>query len=244
MLLVECMSRVKKKPNYDPETIQKEMIEICRSLCFGDMKGTQLSSRQSFRHAARELDISVSKVIELLIMGGYYTSDICEKINTLYDNGMTISEIQDELSVSRATVQSYLPYRKGIYKAREISLNAERICVYRERARCVEMLLDDLSEDNLWETVVAFQGYPFYTVSGLLFRYELKRGKSGSFNKELIVSRRKESKTLAWSSVCLAFNNALKHRGEVIERPKALGDIHGIPYIYPMLFRFGIIDVP
>ena len=123
-------------------------------------------------------------------------------------------------------------------------MNAERILVYRERARCVGVLLSDLSEDNLWDTVVAFQGYPFYTVFGLLFRYELKRGKSGSLNKELIVSRRKESKTLAWSSVRLASDSALQHRGEIIERPKALGDIRGVSYIYPMLYRFGVIEVP
>ena len=237
------MGRKKHYLRYDPVAIQKEMIEICRSLCIGDKPGLQFSPRMSFRHVAGELDISVSKVIKLLITGGYYTSDICERINSLYDSGMTVPEIQEELSVSRATVQSYLPYRKGIYNAKEISMNAERIRVYRERERCVERLLSGLSEENLWDTVVAFQGYPFYTVSGLLFRYELKRGKSGSLNKELIVSRRKESKTLAWSSVRLAFDSALQHRGEIIERPKALGDIRGVSYIYPMLFRFGIIEV-
>ena len=173
------MGRKNNNPGYDPGAIQKEMIEICRALCLGDLKGIQDIPRVSFRSAASELDISVSKVIKLLITGGFYTSDICERINTLYDSGKTIPEIQEELSVSRSTVQSYLPYRKGIYNAREISMNAERIRVYRERERCVERLLSDLSEENLWDTVVAFQGYPFYTVSGLLFRYELKRGKSG-----------------------------------------------------------------
>ena len=155
---------------------------------------------------------------------------------------MTVPEIQEELSVSRSTVRSYLPYRKGIYNAREISMNAERIRVYRERARCVEMLLSDLTEDNLWNTVVAFQGYPFYTVYGLLFRYEIKRGKSGSLNKELIVSRRKESKTLAWSSVRLAFYN-VKKMGKIpiVKRAKDIGDIRGILYIYAIFLRFGII---
>ncbi len=42
----------------------------------------------------------------------------------------------------------------------------------------------------------------------------------------------------------LAFHNALEVRGEVIERPKGLGDIRGISYVYPMLYRFGIIEVP
>ena len=38
---------------------------------------------------------------------------------------------------------------------------------------------------------------------------------------------------------------ALKHiKGEVVDRPKALGDIRGVTYIYGMLYRFGLIDVP
>ena len=31
---------------------------------------------------------------------------------------------------------------------------------------------------------------------------------------------------------------------EVVERPKALGDIRGVTYIYGMFYRFGMIDVP
>ena len=146
--------------------------------------------------------------------------------------------------MSRATVQSYLPYKKGIYKANEISLNAERIHVFRNRQQAIKNLLSDMSEETLWEAVVAFQKYPFHTVSGLTFDYELKRGRNGDYNKELIVSRRKESKSVVWSSIRLAFLNALMLQDVLIDRPKVLGDIRGISYIYPMLFRFGIIKVP
>lgn len=30
----------------------------------------------------------------------------------------------------------------------------------------------------------------------------------------------------------------------VVNRPKALGDIRGVTYIYGMFYRFGLIDVP
>ena len=101
------------------------------------------------------------------------------------------------------------------------------------------------TEDALWQAVVAFQGEAFYTISGLPFSYTLKRGRSGDYNRELLVSRRRESKTLAWSSVVLAFQNALQmERGTVIGRPKELGDIRGISYIYPLLYRWGVIQVP
>jgi hypothetical protein len=72
----------------------------------------------------------------------------------------------------------------------------------------------------------------------------VKRKRNGEYSRELLVDRRQESKTLTWSSFALAFENAGKMRGNVIARPKALGDIRGISYIYPILYRFGLIEVP
>lgn len=94
----------------------------------------------------------------------------------------------------------------------------------------------------LWKTVTAFQGYPFKTVSGLPFSYSIKRGRNGELTKELWIDRRENSKSLAWSSVSLAFSNVLKLKKA--DRPKALGDIRGVSYIYPMLWRFGVLEVP
>ena len=248
------MGRKNKKPNYEPEKIQKEMIAIVKELYAGgsaehtdddDSGGkSPQTCRRSLRAVAEEVGVSLPKVVKLLITGGVYTSEMSEKVIKLYDSGKSIPEIQAELGVCRATVHSYLPYKKGIYSAKETSINADRIRLYRERNRCLEELLEDVCEERLWDAVTAFQKYPFYTASGLKFEYELKKGRNGHYNKELLVSRRKESKTLAWSSVVLAFNKALEMQGQVIERPKALGDIRGISYIYPMLYRFGIIEVP
>ena len=41
----------------------------------------------------------------------------------------------------------------------------------------------------------------------------------------------------------LAYHNIGKI-GEVVDRPKALGDIRGVSYIYGLFYRFGLIDVP
>ena len=65
--------------------------------------------------------------------------------------------------------------------------------------------------------------------------------KNGEYTKELWIDRREKSKSLAWSSVLLALKNI---KGEVVDRPKALGDIRGVTYIYGMFYRFGLIDVP
>ncbi len=116
--------------------------------------------------------------------------------------------------------------------------------MFRNRQQVVTELADDNSEDKLWDAVVAFQNYPFHTATGLPFVYEMKKGRNGEYNKELIISRRIESKTVAWSSVLFAFKKAIALQGELVERPKALGDIQGISYIYPMLYRFGVIYVP
>lgn len=67
--------------------------------------------------------------------------------------------------------------------------------------------------------------------------------RNGQYTKELWIDRRENSKSLAWSSVLLALNN-IKEVGAVVDRPKALGDIRGVTYIYGMLYRFGLIDMP
>ena len=41
----------------------------------------------------------------------------------------------------------------------------------------------------------------------------------------------------------LAFENS-KRISEEVKKPKALGDIRGVSYIYPILWRFGLIRVP
>jgi hypothetical protein len=123
-------------------------------------------------------------------------------------------------------------------KDEQLSVQSERICELERQL--AESKIPD--EALLWEAVKLFQNYPFKTVSGLPFSYELKIGRDGDYNRELLVTRRKESKSLAWSSVLLAYHHALEMRGKVIERPKALGDIRGISYIYPMFEKFGIIE--
>ena len=89
--------------------------------------------------------------------------------------------------------------------------------------------------------VLAYAGVKFKTYSGLPFSYEIKKGRNGEYTKELWIDRREKSKSLAWSSVLLALKNI---KEEVVERPKALGDIRGVTYIYGMFYRFGLIDVP
>lgn len=102
---------------------------------------------------------------------------------------------------------------------------------------------EELSEEHLWDMILSYQNITFKTYSGLPFTYEVRKGRNGEYTKELWIDRREKSKSLAWSSVRMAFHN-IKQAGEIVERPKALGDIRGVTYIYGMFYRFGLINVP
>ena len=99
------------------------------------------------------------------------------------------------------------------------------------------------TEEHLWEVGLIYQKVKFKTYSGLPFSYEVRKGRNGQYTKELWIDRREKSKSLAWSSVRLAFHN-IREMGAVVDRPKSLGDIRGVTYIYGMFYRFGLIDVP
>ena len=155
-------------------------------------------------------------------------------------------------NVSDETIETICsPYEKGVYfpaeeSAEKISVGAERIrrLRKRKRKRVLEELLDKHSEEALWAAVVEFQGYKFHTYSGLPFSYRLKKGRRGEYTKELFIDRRENSKSLAWSSVKIAFEKALERRDTVFSRPKEIADVRGISYSYSMLWRFGVIRVP
>lgn len=110
--------------------------------------------------------------------------------------------------------------------------------------KAVQELQENCTEEYLWKCIVAFQRYPFYTSSGLPFTYTLKIGRSGGYTKKLFIDRRESSKSLAWSSVRIAFAKAITKREIAFVRPKEIADVRGISYSYSLLWRFGIIAVP
>ena len=178
-----------------------------------------------------------------------YESEVAEKVKNTFeeyrktqDHKTAILSTAAVLKLSNASVTSYLPYEKGVYfpsaaDKEKISVGAER----QRRYRAVRKLRTETTEEHLWEVVLLYAGVRFKTYSGLPFSYEIKKGRSGEYTKELWIDRREKSKSLAWSSIVLALKNI---KGEVVDRPKALGDIRGVTYIYGMFYRFGLINVP
>ena len=231
--------RKKSKPGYDAGKNLKEQVEAAVIL---------YNSNNSLQTIADTLNLNPIKVRKLLITAGVYESDVAERVKETFeeyretqDYKTSILSTSSTLQLSKASVTSYLPYQKGVYfpstEKEKISVGAER----QRRYRAMKRWRSDPTEENFWGVVLAYAGVKFKTYSGLPFTYEIKKGRNGEYTKELWIDRREKSKSLAWSSVLLALGNI---KGEVVERPKALGDIRGVTYIYGMLYRFGLIDVP
>ena len=209
------------------------------------------TDKMSLQAIADALSLNPIKVRKLLITAGVYESDAAKLVRQTFNTfretqnySTAVTSTMSVLQLSRPSVTSYLPYEKGVYfpekaEAANISAGAER----QRHYRAVVALRKNPCEENLWKCVVAFRGYKFKTMSGLPFTYTLKKGRGDEFTKELWIDRREDSKSLAWSSVMLAYHNIGKI-GEVADRPKALGDIRGVSYIYGIFYRFGLIDVP
>ena len=241
--------RKKSKPDYNPSAILQNQMDAAVLLY-------DKEERPSLQTIANELDLNPIKVRKLLITAGVYQSEVADQVNRVFNqhraSGLshteTIAATMKELNLSKSSVTSYLPYEKGVYFPAEtdssnISVGAERIRRMRKRNKVLEELRAEQSEEALWAAVIAFQGYKFRTYSGLVFSYSLKKGRGDTYTKELFIDRRENSKSLAWSSVLLAFHN-IPSIGSVVDRPKALGDIRGVTYIYAIFYRFGLIDAP
>ena len=247
-----CMSKMKKtrkpgggrkklKPEYDAGKNLKDQMGAAVALYEEDC---------SLQSIADVLNLNPIKVRKLLITAGVYESEVAEEVQDTFeryrktqDYKTSILSTATVLGLSKASVTSYLPYKKGVYfqstEKEKISVGAER----QRRYRAVRKLRTEPTEEHLWEVVLLYAGVRFKTYSGLPFTYEIRKGRNGQYTKELWIDRRENSKSLAWSSVLLALGH-IKKVGEVVERPKALGDIRGVTYIYGMFYRFGLIGVP
>ena len=232
--------RKKLKPEYDAGKNLKDQMDAAVALYEEDC---------SLQSIADVLNLNPIKVRKLLITAGVYESEVAEKVQDTFeryrktqDYKTSILSTATVLGLSKASVTSYLPYKKGVYfpstaEKEKISVGAER----QRRYRAMKRWRTDPTEENFWGVVLAYAGVKFKTYSGLLFSYEIKKGRNGEYTKQLWIDRREKSKSLAWSSIVLALGNI---KGEVVDGPKALGDIRGVTYIYGMFYRFGLIDVP
>ena len=130
--------RKKRKPEYNAEKKLKEQLDAAVVL---------YNSEMSLQAIADALSLNPIKVRKLLITAGVYVSDVAEKVQVTFDDfrktqdhKAAVLSTANALGLSRSSVTSYLPYKKGVYfpgtaPADKISVGAERQRRYRAMKR-------------------------------------------------------------------------------------------------------------
>lgn len=130
--------RKKLKPEYDAGKNLKEQMESAVAL---------YDSEMSLQAIGEELRLNPIKVRKLLITADVYESEVAEKVQATFqeyretqDYKTSILSTANTLKLSKASVTSYLPYRKGVYfpstaEKGKISVGAERQRRYSKSCR-------------------------------------------------------------------------------------------------------------
>ena len=159
--------RPKKKPYYDREQNINDLLEQATSLVeVGyDDRVERPPDAPTITFVAETMKTSRMRVRKLLITAGYYSTDISRKVQELYEQGMSIQEIGKKLDLGRSAIHSMLPYKKGIYKLNDPTLNAEQCQQFQRRKKACYQLREHLDEEccsgYLWEAIQAFEDYHF-----------------------------------------------------------------------------------
>ena len=174
--------RKKLKPEYDAGKNLKEQMESAVAL---------YDSEMSLQAIGDELGLNPIKVRKLLITAGVYESEVAEKVKNTFeeyretqDYKTSILSTANTLKLSKASVTSYLPYKKGVYypsitEKEKISVGAER----QRRYRAMKRWRADPTEENFWGVVLTYAGVKFKTYFGLPFSYEIKKAGTASTQK-------------------------------------------------------------
>ena len=127
-----------RHPKYsNPEKVTADFIlAVAASYRSGDYAaGTDDHRSQTL--VAEEFGISRLKVRKILITTGDYKSPMTEEILRLKAQGKKVEEICEILGIGRSTLNSYLPYEKGVYKLEGVSAGAERVARWREMKKAL-----------------------------------------------------------------------------------------------------------
>ena len=130
--------RKKLKPEYDAGKNLKDQMDAAVVL---------YNSEMSLQAIGEELGLNPIKVRKLLITADVYESEVAEKVRDTFEEYRetqnykeAILSTANALQLSKASVTSYLPYKKGVYfpstaEKEKISVGAERQRRYRAMKR-------------------------------------------------------------------------------------------------------------
>lgn len=220
-----------------------------------------VSGRKKQELLAEEFGISRIKVRKILITTGEVVYPQTAEVQKLIAGGMKMGEVCEKMKMASSTINSFLPYSKGVYKLSEVSAAAERTALYRARKAALTELREKMDERALWKCICRFSGYPFLTAGRKTkdgvkgqerFKYTVsKPGSSGGrhyegevvpgFGNEMWISTggEQKKKSISRSTVDRAFQTAIEKE---IKGPKALNVPGAHSYLFPILVRFGVIS--
>lgn len=218
--------------------------------------------RKKHELLAEEFGISRIKVRKILITTGDLAYPETQQIQELLAAGKKMTEVCEILKMAPSTVNSLLPYSKGVYGL-DVSAAADRTEVYRARKAAVEELKDAVKCGDwsleLWKAICLFAGYPFSTAGrggkgGIRFRYTVSTpGGSGGHHYEgenidgygnemwIMTGDKEKKKSISRSTVERAMKTAMEMEGKV-PGPKALNVPGAHSYLYPIFVRFGVVE--
>ncbi len=236
----------KKNPDYDAEKILQDLM---------DAAVETYREEKSLRLTAADLNLNPIKVRKLLVtarerdiaegreMTEGYRSPLAEEVLRLRKEGKTVKEIMALTNLSRASVNSYLPYSKVPYKVDELSTDAEKAGRYRERKAAVEYLRNVGGTEALWSAVSAFQEYPFYTEAGVKFTYRvLDNGNIRISKEDIIITRENVENAYREIARGSSAGDCMDIGAEMlVETLTGIMGTAGATWLYPIFVRLGII---
>ena len=217
-------------------------------------------SLPSLRTVAEALNTTILRVRKLLITAEYYSTYTSRSVQKLVAEGYSVDAVIEKTGLSRASINSYLPYKNLAFNLDQTTVNADRHRVFRRRVRAVNELKIhmDLPDESLylWKAIIAFENYPFSTSGrgsrpGVKFTYTVSRKPSAGgrhYNGTVVdgygneiwitVNGEKREKSISRSTVEFGYKKA-REMG-VVKGPKALGLPGAGSYLYPVLIRLGV----
>lgn len=138
----------RKKPDLNIDAISEDLLQSVSDLYAekdADGKHCSLNTMVAEIGELGYGGLNPIKVRKLLITAGVYESEIATQVLKFHKAGKAVDEIGRSLQLSRASVHSYLPYEKIIYKLTQvpdgdISVGAERQRLYKAIQQAVKQL--------------------------------------------------------------------------------------------------------
>ncbi|MBO5569712.1 MAG: hypothetical protein J6A79_12375 [Clostridia bacterium] len=249
---LEKRGRPQKYPGRDTAKERKELVELAARLFEVpyDDRILRDPDAPSLNEVARSMDITILKARKLLISSGIYTTELSRSVQRMKSEGKTNTDIMTALGLSKASVNSYLPYEKGAYHLVEPSLYAEQSSRYRRRRDMVRRIKTSNGWPDftlVWEAILGFEGYPFQT-PGLNgqgsrpFTYTVSRTEDGDYGKELIINTKRKTVTKATVELGYKKSIAVLQSEGIVTAPKNLGVPGAGSYLYPIFLKIGLFN--